>query len=108
MGDWQPIETAPKDGTEIILFGPYPENKDGLPTDRVTAGFWCVPEPPVIGDCGGECRCRAPLHDLPLEASPVSTPLRYNNSRGMADMEVAGGLTERSGLAVRIGADFCV
>lgn len=54
---WQPIETAPMDGTEVILFGPYPANEQGLPTDRVTAGFWLIPEPPVIGDCGGECRC---------------------------------------------------
>jgi hypothetical protein len=54
---WQDITTAPRDGTEVILFGLYPENDQGLPTERVTAGFWVVPEPPIIGDCGGECRC---------------------------------------------------
>ena len=54
---WQPIATAPKDGTEIILFGLYPENDQGLPCKRVTAGFWVEPDPPIIGDCGGECRC---------------------------------------------------
>ena len=54
---WQPIATAPRDGTEVVLFGMYPENDQGLPTQRVTAGFWLEPDPPVIGDCGGECRC---------------------------------------------------
>ena len=51
--DWQPIETAPKDGTEIILFGVWP---DGKP--RVSAGHWEVTEQgEYVGDCGGECRC---------------------------------------------------
>jgi hypothetical protein len=54
---WRSIDSAPKDGTEVILFGLYPENDEGLPTNRVTAGFWLEPEPPIIGDCGGECRC---------------------------------------------------
>lgn len=51
MSDWQPIDTAPKDGTEVILYGPSPDGP------RVTAGFWLQPDPPVVGDCGGECRC---------------------------------------------------
>ena len=48
---WQPIETAPRDGTEVQLAGMTPNGP------RVTAGFWLVPEPRVVGDCGGECRC---------------------------------------------------
>jgi hypothetical protein len=50
---WQPIETAPKDGTEIWLFGPAPEGP------RITIGHWSQEEEcrAVIGDCGGECRC---------------------------------------------------
>lgn len=50
-GGWLPIESAPKDGTEVQLFGMSPDGP------RVSAGFWLEPEPPIVGDCGGECRC---------------------------------------------------
>lgn len=33
MGEWQPIETAPKDGTLILL---YPTNGDG----QISTGYW--------------------------------------------------------------------
>lgn len=37
MGDWQPIETAPKDGTPMLLTYWNDQTQDTLP---VTSGFW--------------------------------------------------------------------
>lgn len=42
MNNWQPIDTAPKDGTRVILFGPQE-------IDKNTKGSWSrvVTEPKV-------------------------------------------------------------
>ena len=37
---WRPIETAPKDGTTVLLFCPQGDGSPGA-TFRVTAGHWC-------------------------------------------------------------------
>jgi len=50
--DWQPIETAPKDGTTLLLLYPHP---DGYEYSEVAFGSWEFIEPsewdsePVFG-----------------------------------------------------------
>ena len=42
--EWQPIETAPKDGTEILLYA-GPQTFDGKPVpERNTSGHWLIEE----------------------------------------------------------------
>lgn len=70
---WQPIETAPKDEKEIIL---YRKNEDG--SDRVTTGYWMELEHgKYSGDCGGPCRC--PEYDDP------PPPFWWSNDGGFAE-----------------------
>lgn len=64
MSDWQPIETAPKDGTEMVLW-------DGGPT----FGVW---RPAISGfyDCVGgdpnDPEPFSPTHWMPLPSPPLT------------------------------------
>ena len=67
--DWQPIETAPKDGTKIIL-GQFDKTKDRY--GRVRVDYWHK-----VSDAGsysgwGEFNNRfwPPTHWMPLPAPP--------------------------------------
>lgn len=73
MSEWQPIETAPKDGTVVLLF--VPESTD---TDGVRVGFfsyWAA-----YGDWYGDESAShslsnlygKPTHWMPLPAPPTS------------------------------------
>lgn len=64
MSDWQPIETAPKDGTMILAY-----EHDGLPIYRDTKwqdGGWLWAEIIDGYDAGW-----SPSHWMPLPAPPA-------------------------------------
>lgn len=61
MSEWKPIETAPKDGTPLLLFGIYPG--DQQPLWWVTGGW-------QNGRFRGDYATPPPTHWLPLPAPP--------------------------------------
>ena len=73
MTEWQPIETAPKDGTEILLWGPYCERPSPA---KWYDGKWCAYWDGfrVIeseGDFGTDYReFDVPTHWMPLPDPP--------------------------------------
>lgn len=64
MSDWQPIETAPKDGTRLLLATPTGKLADGVWSTRYKVWSW----PYVMVE---------PTHWMP--APPI--PLRAPNAR---------------------------
>ena len=63
--EWQPIETAPKDGTNVLLCA------DGY----VEIGFW-LPNPHTWNDGawwveGGQITARNTTHWMPLPKAPI-------------------------------------
>lgn len=72
--DWLPIDTAPKDGTEVVLFVPtYMENPVAVyryEIDTVSGGIWNGIDGWMYADQSGE---DAPTHWRPLPAPPETT-----------------------------------
>lgn len=74
---WQPIETAPKDGTEIILGVKLRWNKLALDTleSRIGTGFYCagafwyLPEKSIWRNRIGQHTLQ-PTHWMPLPKQP--------------------------------------
>ena len=67
---WQPIETAPKDGTEILLFCPHddPQNVQGYFSSEPEehARYW-RPTESLVADVVGLIE---PTHWMPLPTPP--------------------------------------
>lgn len=65
--DWQPIETAPKDGTEVIL---YVADFDSVTTGWYSSrtGLW--PRHDEFTEDGDACNIGLPTHWMPLPEPP--------------------------------------
>lgn len=75
MGEWQPIETAPKDGTRILLLRPEREPTCGRWDDEKYAN---KPEPHWTDDNARlwgrrDTKTRTPTHWMPLPKLPSSS-----------------------------------
>lgn len=78
MSDWRPIETAPKDGTHVILWVPFfmPQTvreKLGRGYGAVLAGGWNSWEKVWALEIGGSCvgpKYMVPTHWMPLPDPP--------------------------------------
>lgn len=81
MGEWKPIETAPKDGTEILVRGPQ---RDGGVYHDVQAwpdGWTGMPWPVALMDyAAGE-----PTHWMPLPEPPGTPSPREAAMKEMAE-----------------------
>jgi hypothetical protein len=68
---WQPMDTAPKDGTRILAFGKFCfESEDGISTARWNGGRW-VGDPNEATEYEMEA-CEL-SHWMPLPAPPTAT-----------------------------------
>lgn len=67
MSDWRPIETSPKDGTEVLVYVPD--------FGRVTTAWYCEdtclwPDGEAFTEGGEPCNVGRPSHWMPLPAPP--------------------------------------
>jgi hypothetical protein len=103
MNDWQPIESAPKDGTEILLYIPGGDGVDETRTMDIgrwrewNAGHWLW----LMngGDGWGGCTHWQPLPAEP--DSPTPTPPLSPAAQAVRDAYRKGGLDA----ALRAAAD---
>jgi hypothetical protein len=79
-GGWQPIETAPKDGTSVLIANDAPGSvhpREGYyvkPAQRfsdepIHLGWWRL-----AGSCAERIHGRTPTHWQPLPPAPTETP----------------------------------
>jgi len=73
MGTWQPIETAPKDGTELLLFGAFAWNGyDDQTMTGSTVGRWDSDERAwVASNANPYVDYGEPTHWMPLPDHPT-------------------------------------
>ena len=75
---WQPIETAPKDGTEILLCVPDANRVDPVMNRRFVGWWWderrpdpgWIATPPYRDGTGDDDLVSQPTHWMPIDAPP--------------------------------------
>ena len=68
MSEWQPIETAPRDGTEVLVIENHPKFNDGIYAVVVFVNTdW-------VEMNGGNIKNFTFSHWMPLPAPPKATP----------------------------------
>ena len=71
MTEWQPIETAPKDGTDILLWLGEPFNQTRLAGFCRHWGTWVEEEPnDFLNEEIFGIGCNVPTHWMPLPEPP--------------------------------------
>jgi hypothetical protein len=88
MSEWQPIETAPKDGTEIVAVGRL-KSDERYQIRRACITRWSNGGPPVYAEgwsfvAPGISDLFVPTHWMPLPGAPAVTadrPLRRDEAR---------------------------
>ncbi len=67
MSEWQPIESAPKDGRQMLLFVPWKLNLPDIEVGAwsMYAHSWLIPD----RQCGGDVECE-PTHWMPIPDAP--------------------------------------
>lgn len=66
---WRPIETAPKDGTSILICGFGGANKYFVADVKWNEGEWCLFDP---AEDLYSWPCYGPSHWMPLPAPPAA------------------------------------
>lgn len=98
--DWQPIETAPKDGTAILIWQPSHERHDdkhrggNYDDNRYAIGYWRTDQDPSRG-CEWMWGNRnaafvTPTHWMPLPAPPSSPANDKDKVDGRTDCRLLG------------------
>lgn len=67
MNEWQPIETAPKDGSDLLLFV---RTRHGRRETAVLPGFWMGPFWVTFNHDGAISNSADPTHWMPLPEPP--------------------------------------
>lgn len=70
MSEWQPIETAPKDGSSVLLWSEAWDMSWGVVIGSYDAGAWVTSEGQTADDDEDEFGSIAPTHWMPLPPPP--------------------------------------